>query len=146
MASVKISDLVAATVVAATDLLELVQGGTNKKVDARVLRGQKVTALTSAAGVVNIDLSLGSYFTLTLTENVTSITFPNPPGAGYGQTVMVLITQDSTARTVAWPASFKWEGGSAASVSTGPGVKDLLAISTLDNGTTWHPTLSKGRA
>lgn len=145
MASVKISDLVAATVVAATDLLELVQGGTNKKVDARVLRGQKVTSLTSSGGVLAIDLSLGSYFTLTLTENVTSITFSNAPGSGYGQTIMLRITQAASAKTVAWPASFKWEG-TAADVSTGPGAVDLLALTTMDNGSTWDATLSKGRA
>lgn len=146
MATKKISELVAAAYVAATDLFELaIAGVESKKVEARVLRGQKVTALTSSAGVVNIDLSLGSYFTLTLTENVTSITFSNAPGAGYGQTVMVRITQGSPAKTVTWPAAFKWEGA-APSVSTGNGAVDLLALTTMDNGTAWDATLSKGRA
>lgn len=146
MANVKVSDMVAAAFVAATDLFELViAGSTNKKVEARVLRGQKVTTLTSSAGVVNIDLSLGSYFLLTLTENITSITFSNAPGADYGQTVMVRIIQNASAKTVAWPASFKWEG-TAPVVSTSSGARDLLALTTMDNGTSWDATLSKGRA
>lgn len=105
-----------------------------------------VTALSSSSGVVNIDCSLGDYFTLALTENVTSITFSNLPGAGKGASLMLRITQDSTARTVAWPSSFRWAGGVAGSVSTGSGAVDVLAISTFDNGTKWDATLSKARA
>lgn len=104
-----------------------------------------VTSLTISSGVVNIDCSLGDYFTLALNANVTSITFSNLPGSGKGGSLMVRVTQDSTPRTVAWPSSFRWEG-SAPSVSTGSGAIDLLAISTLDNGTKWDATLSKGRA
>jgi len=102
-----------------------------------------VSTLTSSSGVVNIDCSLGDYFTITLTENVTSITFSNLPASGHGASKMVRITQDSTARTVAWPASFKWAGGSAGAVSTASGAVDVLAISTFDNGTTWRATLAK---
>lgn len=68
-----------------------------------------VTALASSSGVVDIDCELGDYFTLALTENVTSITFSNEPDEG--GSLMIRITQDSTPRTVAWPASFKWSGG-----------------------------------
>lgn len=103
-----------------------------------------VTVLSIAAGVVNIDCSLGDYFTLALTANVTSITFSNLPGSGRGASKMVRVTQDSTPRTVAWPASFRWEGA-APSVSTGSGAIDLLALTTFDNGTKWDTTLSKGR-
>jgi molybdopterin-binding protein len=144
MALVKISEMAAATYAAATDLLEIVQGSVNKKLEARMLRGQKVTALTSASGTTTIDLSLGSYFTATLTEN-TTLAFSNAPGSGFGQTVMVLITQASSAKTLTWPASFKWEGAAPA-ISTGSGATDLLALTTFDNGATWHATLSKGRA
>lgn len=105
-----------------------------------------VTALSITAGVVDIDWSLGDYFTLALTANVTSITFSNLPGSGKGASLMLWITQDSTPRTVAWPASFKWEGGTPGAVSTGSGVRDTLAISTLDNGTKWDATLSKARS
>lgn len=105
-----------------------------------------VTALSSSSGVVNLDCSLGDYYTLALTENVTSITFSNLPGSGHGASKMIRITQDSTARTVAWPASFKWAGGSAGAVSTGSGAVDVLAISTFDNGTMWRVTLAKAFA
>lgn len=105
-----------------------------------------VSALSISSGVVNIDCSLGDYFTLALNANVTSITFSNLPASGHGASLMLHITQDSTPRTVAWPASFKWAGGSAGAVSTGSGAKDLLAITTFDAGTAWNATLAKAFA
>lgn len=105
-----------------------------------------VTALAIASGVVDIDCSLGDYFTLALTANVTGITFSNLPAAGHGASKLVRITQDATPRTVAWPASFKWAGGAAGAVSTASAAVDVLAISTFDAGTTWRATLSKAFA
>ncbi len=107
---------------------------------------EPVTVLTPAAGVVTINCALGDYFTLVPTANVTSIVFTNPPVAGKAQTIMVRFTQDATARTVAWPASFKWAGGTVGAVSTGSGAIDVLAISTFDQGTTWQATLAKAFA
>lgn len=142
----RISDMAARVIVLGTEFVEAAVAGTSsEKMEARHFRGQKVTTLTSSAGVVNIDLSLGKYFTLTLTENITSITFSNAPGAGFGDSIMLRITQHaSAAKTVTWPASFRWEG-SAPVVSTTLSAVDLLALTTLDNGTKWDATLSKGR-
>lgn len=105
-----------------------------------------VNAITPAAGVATIDLSLGDYFTLAPTANVTSIVFTNLPGAGKGATKMIRFTQDTTPRTVAWPASFRWAGGLTGAVSTGSGAVDVLAITTFDNGVTWNATLAKAFA
>lgn len=102
-----------------------------------------VTAVASAAGVVTIDCSLGDYFTLPLSENVTGWVFTNVPPAC---SVLVRITQDATARTVAWAASARWVGGTDGVVSTASGAIDVLALTTFDGGTTWQATLAKGFA
>lgn len=104
-----------------------------------------VSALATS-GSVAIDYALGDYFTLALAGNVSGFTFSNLPGSGKGATLMVRITQDSTPRTVAWPASFKWAGSVPGVVSTGAGAIDVLAITTFDNGTTWDATLAKAFA
>lgn len=104
-----------------------------------------VTVTTSLGGVLNFDLSLSNYFTVTLSENVTSITFTNLPGAGFGTTLMIRITQGGLPYTVAWPAAFRWEG-MAPSVSTSGAAVDILALSTFDNGAIWDASFSKGRA
>lgn len=114
--------------------------------DAKAQDRRTVTAVTPSGGTATIDVSLGDYFTLAPTANITSLVFSNLPGSGKGASLWIRFTQDSTPRTVAWPASFKWEGGVAGAVSTGSGAKDVIAITTVDNGTTWDITLSKARA
>lgn len=101
-----------------------------------------VTALSIASGVVNVDLSNGDYFTLTLTANVTSITFSNLPNSGKAQTIMVRILQDTTgSRTLALPASAKLTLGSDSAVNSAASSYTLLAMTTFDQGTRWEATL-----
>lgn len=102
-----------------------------------------VSAVTNAGGTVTLNYDHGDYFTHTMTADVTTLAFANLPGAGKGATLMLRITQDSTPRTFAWPASFKWAGGAAGTISTGSGDVDVLAITTFDNGTTWIATLAQ---
>lgn len=105
-----------------------------------------VTVATSTSGVLTINCAAGDYFTHALDENVTSWSITNLPGSGKGATKLIRFTQDSTPRTVAWPASFRWAGGTDGVISTGSGAIDVLAITTFDNGTTWIATLSNAFA
>ena len=100
-----------------------------------------VTSVSSSSGVVTLNYALGDYFTLALTENVTSWVISNPPGSGKGFTLMVQITQDSTPRTVAKPGTTA--GGAALDVSTGSGDVDVLAITSFDNGSTLRSSIAK---
>lgn len=100
-----------------------------------------VTSVASASGVVTLDYSLGDYFDLELTENVTSWVIDNPPGSGRGFTLMVQITQDSTPRTVAKPGTTA--AGDPLDVSTGSGDIDLLAITSFDNGATLRSSIAR---
>lgn len=154
MALKRISDLTAATTpLAGTEAVELDVAGAARKCttqDIADLAGsgsdRSTVSALATSGSVAIDYALGDYFTLALAGNVSGFTFSNLPGAGKGATLMIRITQDSTARTVAWPASFKWAGGTPGAVSTGSGAVDVLAITTFDNGTTWEATLAKAFA
>ncbi len=97
-----------------------------------------VTALSISSGVVNIDCSLGDYFTLSLTANVTTITFSNLPAAGKGASIAVQIRQDGTgSRTVSLPSSSKATGGSDTSVQPAANAYTLLTLTTFDQGTRW---------
>lgn len=100
-----------------------------------------VTAVSSASGVVTLDYALGDYFTLTLTENVTSWVISNPPGSGKGFSLMVQITQGAGPYTVADPGTTA--GGTAIGVSAGNGDIDVLAITSFDNGTTLRSSIAK---
>ena len=94
------------------------------------------TANTSTA--YTIDLTNGNIFELTLTGNCT-YTFSNPPGSGIGGSFTLIQKQDgSGSRTVSWPASVDWAGGSGPTISSGANDVDVFTFVTTDAGTTWY--------
>lgn len=106
-----------------------------------------VSALTISAGAVTINLALGNMFTLTLSSNVTSVSFTNVPAAGKGQAIAIEVKQDATGgRTVSgWPASVTWSGGTYAPTATANAV-DEITFRTYDQGTKYRGTYAKGYA
>lgn len=85
------------------------------------------------SGGVTIDLSAASYYFGTVTGN-TSFTFSSAPGTGTVGACQIEMTSGSVA-TITWPASVKWPGGAAPTLSSG---KDLLSFITRDGGTTYE--------
>jgi hypothetical protein len=98
---------------------------------------ETVEAITSTGGAATINCENANLFTHTLSENVT-YTFSSPPttGTGYGFTLKVV--QDSTARTITWPASVKWGQNLTPTISTGSGEVDVFTFFTHDGGTNWY--------
>lgn len=68
------------------------------------------TELTSSAGVLTIDWSLGNMFHIQLTQNITSVVFTNLPEDGDGQVITLQIQQGypSVYTVTGWPASVTW--------------------------------------
>jgi hypothetical protein len=93
--------------------------------------------VTSSSGTATVNCRTATVFSITLSENTTFV-FSNPPSSGtaYGMTLKVV--QDSTARTVTWPAAVKWPIAASPTVSTGSGNVDIFAFLTHDGGTTWY--------
>lgn len=93
-------------------------------------RDQSQTIVAVAA--LDIDCSLGSYFTKTIAGNST-FTFSNPPtGRAYGFTLELT----HTSGTVTWPASVQWPSGLVPTLTTGK--THLFMFVTDDNGTRWR--------
>jgi hypothetical protein len=102
-------------------------------------------AVTFSATAMTVNCQLSNVFTTTFTANVT--TAPTISNAADGQTINWFITQDGTGgRTMTWPASFKWPGGSAGVLSTGANAADLLVATYRSSTGFWYATLSKGFA
>lgn len=131
----------ATTPLGGTEVVVLDQSGVTSQATAQdiadlaaaAIAADTVTALSVSAGVVTIDLSLGEYFTLAPGANVTSMTYSNLPGSGKGFSILIEFTQDTTPRTVVFPTGSVRIGGAGA-VSTGSGAKDLIGLTSLDNG------------
>lgn len=97
-------------------------------------------AFSAAAMVVNCALS--NVFTTTLTANVTvAPTFSNVKN---GQTINWRLKQDGTgSRTMAWPTSFKWPGGTVPTLSTAANAVDLLVVTYFADTGLWLASLVK---
>jgi hypothetical protein len=96
------------------------------------------SAVTSSSGTATLDFSAATVFQLTLSEDVSTFTWSNAPtsGTAFGFTLKVI--QDSTARTIAFPASVDWPGGAAPTLSSGSGDVDVFTFFTIDGGTTYY--------
>ena len=74
---------------------------------------------------------------MALNANITTLTISNPPASGTGIGFTLVFTADGTARTVTWPASVKWDSGTAPTLTSTNGKKDVFTFVTLDAGTTY---------
>jgi hypothetical protein len=90
--------------------------------------------LQVAVSASNIDLSLGNYFTKTI-SGTTTFTVTNVPSSGTATSIVLELTNGG-AYTVNWWTTIKWAGGSAPTLTTSG--KDVLGFYTFDNGTTWN--------
>ena len=83
-----------------------------------------VTALTSSAASIAVNLALGNNFSHTFTENTT---LANPSNIVAGTSGQIAFTQDAgTARTLAYGSAWDFAGGTAPTVSTGLSARDTL--------------------
>lgn len=79
-----------------------------------------------------------------MTANVTSVTLSTPLD---GQTINIFFTQDATgSRTIAWPSSFKWPGGTAGVLSTAANAVDCLVATYRASTGFWYCNLLKAFA
>lgn len=85
-----------------------------------------------AMAALDVDCSLGNYFTKTIAANST-LTFSNAPsGRAYGFALEVT----HTSGTITWPSSVKWSTDSAPTLNTGN--THLFVFVTDDGGSRWR--------
>src|SRR5574343_661630 len=84
-----------------------------------IFYSETVTSPTISAGELTIDCKKGSVFNISHNANVTSMTISNPIASGLCGSVTLIFTQDATGgRTITFPSSVKWAGGSPPTSST----------------------------
>lgn len=93
-----------------------------------------------AAGVLTIDLDEGVSQTVTITENIASVTFANfNPDSSLASTVNVRVVQDGVGGWgITWGASVKWPGGVIPTFTVAPNAVDRYTFTTWDGGVTWE--------
>lgn len=103
--------------------------------------GESWQTITSSSGAVTFDMETANHASLTLSENVTSFTFSNWTATGNVAGRLLRVIQDSTARTITWPAAVKWAGGVSPTLSTGSGDVDVFLFQSWDGGTTIYGSI-----
>ena len=96
-----------------------------------------ITSFSSSSGTATPDFAAANNFSITLSENTT---LANPSNLTAGQSGVIFITQDSTARTLAFGSYWDFSGGTAPTVSIGSGAVDALAYAVRTT-TSIHATL-----
>ena len=98
---------------------------------------QESTTITSSSNAATLNLRDGDNFVHDLTENVT-YTFSNPGSSGTVSAFSLKVIQGATARTITWPSSVDWAGGTAPTLSTANDAVDVFVFFTHDGGTTYY--------
>lgn len=107
----------------------------------RAYSEDKVTNATTT-GIVTLDLSTSNVFHNTLTGN-TTFAFSNPPANTKVFSFTIITVQDATGgRTITWPTSKKFSGGSTPPPTTAANAVDVWSVMTYDGGTSYIVSLS----
>lgn len=92
-------------------------------------------SIVAAAGAdETLDYTAAAVHDLTLDANCT-LAFTNPPAAGKAGSMLLIIRQPASVKTVTWPASVKWPGGVAPTMAGS--TVNTFVFTTIDGGTTW---------
>jgi hypothetical protein len=90
------------------------------------------TLYTNTAGTaVTINLTNGTVQAFTISGGNATITMPT---AVAGKSFILILTQDTTSRTVTW-TTVTWPSATAPTISTGSGKRDIYSF--FSNGTVW---------
>ena len=101
------------------------------------------TVVVTYGTTTTINCALGNAFRVVFgAGNITTLTVSNPSD---GQAISIRFKQDATGgRTIAWPASFRWNGGLAPVLSTAANAIDLLSATYDATDATYVCSLLKG--
>lgn len=99
---------------------------------------EQKSAPTISANALTLDLNVSNIFSVSLNANITTLTISNSPASGIVGSFTLILTADGTARTITWPGSVKWPGGTAPTLTSTNNKKDIFTFITEDAGTSWY--------
>jgi hypothetical protein len=96
------------------------------------------TSPSISTGQLTLDLSLGNIFNVSLNANITIMTISNIPSSSFAGSFTLIFTADGTPRGVAWTPAIKWPSGTAPTLTSTNGKRDVFSFVTTDGGTNWY--------
>lgn len=92
----------------------------------------------NVSGALAINCLAGAWQRVAMTGNITSVSFSDPPASGKAFAITLELEHSGAARTVTWPGSVKWPGGTTPTLSSAASDIDIITLVTRDGGTTWY--------
>jgi hypothetical protein len=102
---------------------------------------ESLNNLGNTGAAPNIDISSGNFIAATLNQNAT-FTFSNAP-TGVCSFTLLLSNDATPSRTITWPVSVKWPGGTIPSRTTTASAIDIYTFFTINDGTNWYGNLAQ---
>ena len=99
---------------------------------------ERYSSPTISAGGLTLNLANGNVFDVALNAAITTLTISSPPAANNAGSFTLIFTADGTARAVSWGASISWPGGTAPTLTSTNGKKDVFGFISLNGGTNWY--------
>lgn len=99
---------------------------------------QSVTAVASTT----IDLAAGQSIQLAQAVDITTLSFSNAPAGAFVVTIRRTKDASGMARTIAWPASVNWAGGTAPTLTSTASAVDIISLLSIDGGVTYDGVYS----
>lgn len=95
-------------------------------------------------GVAVLDMSYGSVFNLSLTENVSSFSIINIPTGGTTSFSLIVTQNNSVAKTLSWASNktIMWPDNSYPVITSTLGKTDIFSFLTINEGDTFYGFLS----
>jgi hypothetical protein len=93
-------------------------------------------AITASSATLSINQGAGENVALTLSATVTTFTVTNWPALGTTGKLRLVIASTGAFNITGWPAGTIWPGGTAPTITSGAGKKDIILLMTDDNGAT----------
>jgi hypothetical protein len=94
--------------------------------------GERVALNSASPQTINTQYNVTE---LTLTSSIATLTFSNIQAAGIVHMWTLVTVGNATVYTITWPAAVKWPGGTAPTVTTTSGKRDIYQFVTYDGGT-----------
>ena len=92
-------------------------------------------SIAPSPGELILNLANGNVFNVALNANITTLTISNPPAANNAGSFVLVFTADGNPRAVTWGASILWPGGTAPTLTSTSGKKDVFGFISLNSGT-----------
>jgi hypothetical protein len=104
--------------------------------------GESKTNILIISNTLTLPLNTATFFTVSLNNNITTMTFVSPPANPRVYSFVLQFTADGTPRTVVWPVTVKWTGGIAPTLTSTNGKVDTFTFVTHDGGTNYFGFIS----